>query len=207
MSDDLAVYEKQGFGHRVGFGDKPALIIIDFINAFNDPDMFGGGGIQSAIDHTEDLLAVARHHELPIAYTSHGYAPDGSDDGIFNLKSPGLRKLVPGTHATAIVDQLAPRPGRARDPQVLPVRLLFHRPCELAGHEGRRYRDRHRLHHQRLRAGDGGRCDGFRVPADRPARVFGRSRRGAARGKPVRHGPEICRRDAACRRSWARWRR
>ena len=111
MSDDLAVYEKQGFGHRIGFGAKPALIIVDFINAFNDPDMFGGGGIQSAIDHTEDLLAVARHHELPIAYTSHGYAADGSDDGIFNLKSPGLRKLVPGTHATAVVDQLAPRPG------------------------------------------------------------------------------------------------
>ncbi len=111
MSDDLAVYEKQGFGHRVGFGDKPALIIIDFINAFNDPDMFGGGSIQSASDHTEDRLAGALHHELPVAYTSHGYAPDGSDDGIFNLKSPGLRKLVPGTHATAIVDQLAPRPG------------------------------------------------------------------------------------------------
>ena len=31
MSDDLKVYEKQGFGHRMGFGDKPALLIIDFI--------------------------------------------------------------------------------------------------------------------------------------------------------------------------------
>ena len=111
MADDLDIYEKQGFGNRIGFGEKPALIVIDFINAFNDPDMFGGGSIQSAIDHTEDLLGLARHLDLPIAFTSHAYATDRSEDGIFNMKSPGLSKLVPNTHATAIVDQLEPRPG------------------------------------------------------------------------------------------------
>lgn len=111
MSDDLDIYEKQGFGNRIGLGEKPALIVIDFINAFNDPDMFGGGSIQSAIDHTEDLLGLARHLDLPVAFTSHAYATDRSEDGIFNMKSPGLSKLVPNTRATAIVDQLAPRPG------------------------------------------------------------------------------------------------
>lgn len=111
MSGDLDVYARQGFGQRIGFGARPGLVVVDFINAFNDPDMFGGGSIQSAIDHTEELLAAARHHDLPIAFTTHSYAKDGSDDGIFNLKSPGLRKLAPGSHATAVVDQLAPRPG------------------------------------------------------------------------------------------------
>ncbi|MDE0176773.1 MAG: isochorismatase family protein [Defluviicoccus sp.] len=111
MAGDLDIYEKQGFGNRIGFGEKPALIVIDFINAFNDPDMFGGGSIQSAIDHTEDLLGLARHLDLPIAFTSHVYADDRSEDGIFNMKSPGLSKLVPNTRATAIVDQLEPRPG------------------------------------------------------------------------------------------------
>ena len=111
MSDDLDIYEKQGFGNRIGFGEKPALIVIDFINAFNDPEMFGGGSIQSAIDHTEDLLGLARHLDLPVAFTSHAYATDRSEDGIFNMKSPGLSKLVPNTRATAVVDQLEPRPG------------------------------------------------------------------------------------------------
>ena len=111
MADDLDIYEKQGYGHRVGFGEKPALIVIDFINAFNDPEMFGGGNIQSAIDHTEDLLGLARHLDLPVAFTSHAYATDGSEDGIFNLKAPRLRELVPNTRATAVVDQLEPRPG------------------------------------------------------------------------------------------------
>lgn len=111
MADDLDVYEKQGFGNRMGFGKKPALLIIDFINAFNDPDMFGGGNIQEAIDNTAELLALARHLELPVAFTSHVYAEDGSEDGIFNLKSPGMRKLARGTRATEVVPELEPRPG------------------------------------------------------------------------------------------------
>ena len=108
---DTDIYQRQGFGRRMGFGKKPALLIIDFNNAFNDPEQFGGGNIPEAIAHTKDLLALARHMELPIAFTTHTYKDDGSEDGIFNLKSPGMRALQPGTHATAIVEDLAPRPG------------------------------------------------------------------------------------------------
>ena len=110
-AEDTAVYEKQGFGNRIGFGKKPALLIIDFINGFNDPDAFGGGNIQEAIDSTAELLAVARHMDLPIVFTSHVYAEDGSEDGVFNLKSPGLAKLKRGSHETKVVDELEPRPG------------------------------------------------------------------------------------------------
>lgn len=110
-AEDTALYEKQGFGNRIGFGKKPALLIIDFINGFNDPDAFGGGNIQDAIDNTAELLAVARHMDLPIVYTSHVYAEDGSEDGVFNLKSPGLAKLKRGSHETKVVDELEPRPG------------------------------------------------------------------------------------------------
>jgi maleamate amidohydrolase len=112
MANDIDIYEKQGLGARMGFGKRPALLIIDFINGFNDPDAFGGGNIQQAIDHTETLLAVARHLDLPIAYTSHVYAEDGSEDGIFNLKMPRMREgLTRGSEATKVVDQLEPRPG------------------------------------------------------------------------------------------------
>tara|TARA_R110002110_G_scaffold392064_2_gene605504 strand:+ start:13808 stop:14485 length:678 start_codon:yes stop_codon:yes gene_type:complete len=110
-AEDTAVYEKQGFGNRIGFGKKPALLIIDFINGFNDPDAFGGGNIQEAIDNTAELLAVARHMDMPVVFTSHVYAEDGSEDGVFNLKSPGLAKLKRGSHETKVVDELEPRPG------------------------------------------------------------------------------------------------
>ena len=107
---DLDVYVKQGFGLRVGFGARPALLIIDFINAFNNPEQLGGGNIQEAIDNTTQLLALARHLELPIAFTSHVYAEDGSDDNVFLRKLPGTCILRPGTRETEIVGELEPRP-------------------------------------------------------------------------------------------------
>lgn len=112
MASDSEIYQRQGLGARMGFGRRPALLIIDFINGFNDADAFGGGNIQSAIDNTEVLLARARHYELPVVYTSHVYAADGSEDGLFNLKMPRLREgLERGTEAVRVVDQLCPRPG------------------------------------------------------------------------------------------------
>ena len=112
MSDETGIYEKQGLGTRMGFGQHPALVIIDFSNGFNDSDALGGGSIQSAIDHTETLLGAARHHGIPIAFTTHCYAEDGSEDGLFNLKISGLsEKLTRDTLATEVVGQLEPRPG------------------------------------------------------------------------------------------------
>ena len=108
---DLDVYVKQGFGLRVGFGARPALLIIDFINAFNNPEQLGGGNIQEAIDNTAQLLALARHLDLPIAFTSHVYAEDGSDGNVFLRKLPGTQILRPGMLETEIVGELEPRPG------------------------------------------------------------------------------------------------
>ena len=110
-AEDVAIYERQGFGGRIGFGRSPAILVVDFINAFNDADRFGGGGIQEAIDKTAGLLAAGRRMGLPIVFTSHAYADDGSEDGVFNLKSPGLSRLRRGTPDVRVVDQLAPRPG------------------------------------------------------------------------------------------------
>ena len=33
--ETLEVYQRQGLGARMGFGKKPALVIVDFINGFN----------------------------------------------------------------------------------------------------------------------------------------------------------------------------
>ena len=51
--------------------------------------------------------------DMPIVFTSHVYAEDGSEDGVFNLKSPGLAKLKRGSHETKVVDELEPRAANA----------------------------------------------------------------------------------------------
>ena len=76
---DVALYERQGLGGAVGFGERPALLLVDFTNAFADPDRFGGGNVTEAIANTVPLLRAAREARLPIAFTRVVYAEDGSD--------------------------------------------------------------------------------------------------------------------------------
>jgi maleamate amidohydrolase len=109
--NELDIYKLQGFGAQSGFGKKPALLIVDFVNGFTDPAQFGGGNIGEAIENTKILLARARDVQIPIAYTRVVYADDGSDAGIFCLKSPGLKALTEQADASQIVNELTPKPG------------------------------------------------------------------------------------------------
>lgn len=106
---DLDIYEKQSFGHRIGFGHRSALLIVDFTVGFNDPALFGGGNIDPAIRRTVDLLAFFRERRLPVAFTRVVYADDGSDAGVFGVKVPSLRILTESHPAGQIVTQLEPR--------------------------------------------------------------------------------------------------
>lgn len=108
---DLDVYARQGFGNSSGFGARPALLIVDFVNGFADPAQFGGGNIGAAIERTKALLDACRRHGLPIAFTRVVYAEDGSDAGVFTLKAPSLRALTETAAGSQIVDALRPRPG------------------------------------------------------------------------------------------------
>ena len=108
---ELEIYQKQGFGNRSGIGQRPALLIIDFVNGFANPDQFGGGNIGEAIENTHGLLAEARALNLPIAYTRVVYADDGSDAGVFTLKAPALTQLTEKAFGSQIVDQLTPSDG------------------------------------------------------------------------------------------------
>jgi maleamate amidohydrolase len=105
------IYHRQGMGHRAGLGEKPALVIVDFVVGFADPEHFGGGNIAPAIAQTVQLLAFARRHGWPVAHTRVVYAEDGSDAGVFTLKAPSLRKLTETSPLSQIVPELAPAPG------------------------------------------------------------------------------------------------
>lgn len=105
------IYDKQGFGHSSGFGAKPALLIVDFVNDFTDPDAFGGGNINEAIVQTRSLLSGFREAGLPVVFTRVVYADDGSDLGVFAKKAHGLKTLTEHVPGSQIVDALTPAPG------------------------------------------------------------------------------------------------
>ncbi|ALG75277.1 N-carbamoylsarcosine amidase [Azospirillum thiophilum] len=106
-----AVYERQGFGRSLGLQGRIGLLIVDFVNGFADPAIFGGGNIPAAIDRTVTVLAEARSRDWPVAHSRIVYADDGSDATIFSIKVPGMLTLTEAAPASAIVPQLTPAAG------------------------------------------------------------------------------------------------
>jgi maleamate amidohydrolase len=83
--NDLEIYRSQGFGGTVGIGRKPALCIVDFVNGFVDPAIFGGGNIAESIARTIPLLAAARRRGLPCRVLARGL--QGGGPGRLRLRA------------------------------------------------------------------------------------------------------------------------
>jgi maleamate amidohydrolase len=108
-SDDI--YRHQNFGNPSGIGSRCALVLVDFVNGFVDPDQFGGPHIEQAVHASVPLLDAFRAARLPIVHTRVVYADDGSDANVFCMKVPGLLRLTEDAPMSQIVPQLTPRAG------------------------------------------------------------------------------------------------
>jgi nicotinamidase-related amidase len=104
------IYRTHGFGNRVGFGDRPAVIVVDFFYGCTDPAYLGGGSVASAVEHTAALLPHARAAGVPVIYSIVSYRPDLADAGWFGVKVPSLKALQPGTRAVEIDARVAAQP-------------------------------------------------------------------------------------------------
>ena len=111
MSDENAVFSQQGFGAGLGLHPPFGLLLIDFVNGFADPAVFGGGNISAAIERSQGLLEAARQRGWPIAHSRIVYQDDDSDANIFSTKVPTMLGLKEDSPGSQIVPQLAPRPG------------------------------------------------------------------------------------------------
>jgi maleamate amidohydrolase len=111
MHAELQTYQKQGFGNTLEIKPPYGLLIVDFVNSFADPAVFGGGNIAPAIAQTVKLLAFARTQGWPVAHSRIVFADDAADRNIFGLKVPGMVTLKEHHPHSAIVDELTPAVG------------------------------------------------------------------------------------------------
>lgn len=111
MHKEVATYQRQGFGQTLEMKPPFGLLIVDFVNSFADPQVFGGGNIAPAIARTVELLAYARSKGWPVAHSRIVFADDDGDCNIFGLKVPGMVTLKETSHGSAIVPELAPAKG------------------------------------------------------------------------------------------------
>ena len=101
-----------GFGTRIGFGERPALLVVDMARAFCDPSFRVGADQTPAVEAIAELLPPARERGVPVYYTTVAYLPSGVDGGTFVRKIPALRDLlVDDPAATEIDARIAPVEG------------------------------------------------------------------------------------------------
>ncbi|MEE8306902.1 MAG: isochorismatase family protein [Gammaproteobacteria bacterium] len=112
MATDLDEdYAQAGFGNQLGFGQRPALIIIDFVQAYMDKDSPLYAGVEDTLTHTVDLLGAAREAEIPILHTNVSFTPGGIDGGVFFRKVKALRCFEQGSRLGAFATGLEPVTG------------------------------------------------------------------------------------------------
>jgi nicotinamidase-related amidase len=98
QKSDEEFFAERGFGMRIGFGEKPAVIVIDVINAFTDPDMMLGANLDDEIAETNQVLDAAHARGTPVIFTTVMYEDkDFKDAGIWALKQKGVMTLKAGT--------------------------------------------------------------------------------------------------------------
>lgn len=74
-------YAARGIFHdRFGFGQSPAIVVVDFANGWTD-DAYAGGSraLDGPVHETARLLASARPRGVPIIFTTSPYRPDTGD--------------------------------------------------------------------------------------------------------------------------------
>ncbi|MFC6993219.1 isochorismatase family protein [Haladaptatus sp. GCM10025707] len=108
IDDTANLYEDREFGESVGMGERPALVIIDLINAFTDPDSNLGSDVSDVLAQTSALLDAFREYDLPRYFTTVAYEESYGDAGRFIEKVPALRELRLGTDRIEVDDQIAP---------------------------------------------------------------------------------------------------
>ena len=99
-SDD-GFFNKRGFGLNIGFGNKPALVVVDMLNAFTDPTSPLGMNMPEIVKKINNLVETAGACQLPIFFSVTCYQTM-DDAGIWFLKQKGLKVLIVGTKAVEI---------------------------------------------------------------------------------------------------------
>jgi maleamate amidohydrolase len=92
--DDATFFAERGFGLRIGWGERPALLIIDMVKAFTDEKAMLGANLDRQIAAIAPLLKAAHDRSVPVLFSTVRYDDaDLTDAGIWALKQKGVTTL------------------------------------------------------------------------------------------------------------------
>ena len=92
--------DRAAFGGRLGWGERSALLVVDLVRAYTEPDgpLYVGDHAGAVVAGVAGLVEVAHDHGVPVVWTRVRYREaDGSDGGVFYRKVPVLSCFVGAT--------------------------------------------------------------------------------------------------------------
>lgn len=105
---DADALARRGFGRRIGFGTAPAILVIDMMRGFTDPELPLGSDQAAEIAVMADVVSAGRLAGAPIYYVLSQYHEAGCRDaGVWRLKQGGISTLVAGTAAVALDERFS----------------------------------------------------------------------------------------------------
>ena len=108
MTDDAAENYAGVYDGNLGFGKTPALILVDFVQAYFDKSCDLYADVDDVLTSALALRDAARASGLLIIYTNVVYQPSMVDGGRFVQKVPLLKNFVAGHPMRAWPDGLEP---------------------------------------------------------------------------------------------------
>jgi maleamate amidohydrolase len=107
-------YRAAGFAGRVGWGRRPALLVIDMAVAWTRPGEQIGSDLSGVLTSIQQLLAVVRDGTgVPVFFTTMAYDPASDLTEVTRLKTPHSEHMVRGTDRVRLLPELDRRPGEA----------------------------------------------------------------------------------------------
>lgn len=100
------LYTNQGFSGKIGFGEKPALLIRDFTNAFFEPHSTFSIQINDQVNMTNELIAMAAKINMPVIFSKTIYDPDIKSSRLWCTKFPSLEILKKDSYWTTTLPEL-----------------------------------------------------------------------------------------------------
>jgi maleamate amidohydrolase len=102
-------YLRRGFARRIGWGARPAVLVVDLTSGFTDPTTPLGADLSDVIAATNRVLEVARLAAMPVIFTSIAYADPAVEGGHWVRKIPALETLKEGTPLVEVDSRLGRR--------------------------------------------------------------------------------------------------
>ena len=101
----------KGFGGKLPYGQRAALILIDLMHSYFDDDSPLCLPSADCLHSASRVLDAARASATMVVHTRVVFGPDGIDGGVFLKKIPALRTLIGESRLNTLMPEVAPLPS------------------------------------------------------------------------------------------------